>query len=166
MIYNFLIIIISILSVNTFYYKKYYVFKKLLNINNDYNQNINNENIDNDKNEINNIINDIIFSLLSKDVEIISLETFDFEKKFFILVGYKTIKNDILLQKLKILGINAIFIQRNFYSKKDLYELYESEITDKSFLNKDLWVFDESKFIGSYYELYKIIINMYKKFKD
>ena len=42
----------------------------------------------------------------------------------------------------------------------------ESEITDKSFLNKDLWVFDESKFIGSYYELYKIIINMDSKFMD
>ena len=150
--------------VNSFYNNLFNKFNLYLKNNNNY------------QNEKNN--NDKGLYILDNEIEIINYNTFDINK-FYILIGNETITNKMLLENLKIYNISAIFINKNYYSQKDIKDLCKNNsskfinedmhlldiigYTDipYKFINQDLWVFDKNKFIGGYFEFYKIIL---KKF--
>ena len=81
------------------------------------------------------------------------------KKNFYIIITNDFEKNKVLMHDIKVSKNSAIFIPKNYYSKKDLKEIYEDDIPNKKFLNKDPWIFDTNGFIGSSSELYKIILN-------
>jgi hypothetical protein len=96
---------------------------------------------------------------LNNEIKIINMDFINKKRNFYIIITNDVDRNKVLMHDIKVSKNSAIFIPKNYYSKKDLAEIYEDDIPDKKFLTKDPLIFDTNGFIGSSYELYKIILN-------
>ena len=90
-------------------------------------------------------------------------ENINFDK-FYYIVGNKNLDYDLLLNEIKKMNFNCIFIPISTYNLKDINYIFTNlnsinlkpEITDIKKFN-DFLIFDQNKYIGGLFEIYSIL---------
>lgn len=84
--------------------------------------------------------------------------------KFYYIVGNKNLDYDLLVNEIKKMNFNCIFIPISTYNLKDIDYIFSNlnsvnlkpEITDIKKFN-DFLIFDRDKYIGGLFEMYSIL---------